>query len=236
LRADMFQRKVTNVAPQIFSTLATSFHIILDSSDNVMYSSKENADGNSPELIMGVKPAHPSNATSGDLKDSLPTVKNTVKIGPSNDAFIICTTGNMNYGQDVDLKMDMDEGYTKSYLRFDLSRVQIDAVVSAKLCLYATLSSPSGRMFITVPDSDWNEGTIMYNNAPPTDGIPLGMLDNVKAGKWYELDLTDAIARSGPLTICILGNHKDKVMYSSKDGPHSPEIALTLEEFVPLAS
>jgi hypothetical protein len=201
-----------------------------------MYSSKENANGNSPELIVGVEPADPSSATLDDSKDSLPTVKNTFKIGPSDDAFVFRTTDSMNYGQDVDLKVDMDEGYTKSYLRFDLSRVHIDAVSSAKLRLYATLSSPSGGMFITVTDSDWNEGTITYNNAPPADGIPLGMLDNVEAGKWYELDLTDTITKSEPLTICILGNHKDKVMYSSKDGPHSPEIVLTLEEFVPLAS
>ena len=201
-----------------------------------MYSSKENANGNSPELIVGVEPADPSSATLDDSKDSLPTVKNTFKIGPSDDAFVFRTTDSMNYGKDVDLKVDMDEGYTKSYLRFDLSRVHIDAVSSAKLRLYATLSSPSGGMFITVTDSDWNEGTITYNNAPPADGIPLGMLDNVEAGKWYELDLTDTITKSEPLTICILGNHKDKVMYSSKDGPHSPEIVLTLEEFVPLTT
>jgi hypothetical protein len=220
----------------LLSILAVSFRITSDSSDNVMYSSKENANGNSPELIVGVEPADPSSATFGDSNDSLPTTKHTFKIGTSDDAFVFRTTGDKNYGQDTDLKVDMDDGYKKSYLRFDLSNVRIDAVITAKLRLYATLSSASGGMFITVTDSAWNEGSLTYSNAPPADGIPLGMLDSVEAGKWYELDVTDAITESGPLTICILGNHKDKVMYSSKDGPHSPEIALTLEEFVPLTT
>jgi hypothetical protein len=195
-----------------------------------MYSSKENSNGNSPELIVGVRQADTPTA----MLDSLPIVNNTFKIGPSDDAFVFRTTGNKNYGTEIDLKVDMDDGYKKSYMKFDLSRVQIDAVISAKLRLYCTLTSPSGGMFVTVTDSQWDEGSITYNNAPPADGIPLGILDNVEAGNWYELDVTDAINTNGPLTIIILGNHKEKVTYSSKDGPNSPEIVLTLEEFVPL--
>jgi len=216
-----------------------SLRITSDSSDNVMYSSKENDNGNAPELIVGVVPAAADPTTTGAIEArDAPTVTNTFKIGPTDDAFVVRTAflANQNYGQHEDLKVDMGTGYKKSFLRFDLSRVHFDAVKQVVLRLYATESSRSGGTFVTVTDSNWNEDTITYDNAPPADGIPLGMLENVNAGNWYELDITSAISESRPLTICIMGNHEDDVMYSSKDGSHSPEIALTLQEFVPLSS
>ena len=82
-------------------------------------------------------------------------------------------------------------------------------------------------------DTNWRENSITWNNAPPADGIVIGTLSNVVQGNWYELDITQAVTESAPLSICILGNHEDRVVYSSKDGPHSPEIALSLREVVP---
>ena len=210
-----------------------SIRITSDSDDNVMYESKENDDGNAPELIVGVK--------SIDLEDiqnrggdDVSTITNNVKIGVTDDAFVYGTMPKNNYGQNEDLKVDMN-GDKKSYLRFDLSRVHPDSIQSAKLRLYATDSSSSGGTFVTVTDSNWNEDTITYDDAPPADGLPLGMLESVTAGQWYELDITQAITESVPLTICILGNHNDNVHYSSKEGEHSPEIVLTLLEVVPLS-
>jgi hypothetical protein len=216
-----------------------SLRITSDSTDNIMYSSKENDNGNWPELIVGVEPAAPLTSDSDMEAMNAPTVTNTFRIGPTDDAFVWggATTATKNYGDHQDLKIDMDNGYKKAYLRFDFSRVSINAVQNAKLRLYATDSSPSGGMFTTVTDSDWDEDTITYASAPPCDGENLGLLEDIRADSWYELDITQAVTESRPLTICILGNHDDKVMYSSKDGgPYSPEVALTLEEFVPLST
>lgn len=214
-----------------------SLRIISDSSDNVMYSSKENANGNSPELIVGVVP-EAADLTASDIERAAPTVTNTFKIGPTDDAFVVRTAflANQNYGKHEDLKVDMGTGYKISYLRFDLSRVHFDAVQKVLLRLYATESSQSGGTFVTVTDSNWDEDTITFENAPPANGIPLGILENVNAGNWYELDITWAISESSPLTICIMGNHEDDAMYSSKEGSNSPEIALTLQEFIPLST
>jgi len=217
-----------------------SLRITSNSPDNVMYSSKENENGNAPELIVGVETV--ATMTSRHEKDSgamdtPPTVTNTFRIGPTDDAFVSQATSNKNYGKREDLEVVLNNrGVKTAYLRFDLSRVHMDAVRSATLRLYATDSSMSGGTFLTVTDSDWDEDQLTYNNAPPGDGMVLGALYNVKAGEWYELDVTDAVTESRPFTICILGSHDDKIMYSSKDGTHSPEIALTLEEVVPLSS
>jgi len=210
-----------------------ALRITSDSSDNVMYSSKENPDGNSPELIVGVEQTDLAETASSDI-DATGTP--AFKIGPTDDAFVFLTTADGNFGQHEDLMVGIGNGDKKSYLRFDLSKVDTSVVQSAKLRLYATASSQSGGTFVTVTDSNWSENTITFNNAPTADGMPLGMLNNIEAGQWYELDITDAITESAPLTICILANHEDKVMYSSKDGPHSPEIALILDELMPRSS
>ena len=89
---------------------------------------------------------------------------------------------------------------------------------------------------MTASDSNWDEGTLTYDDAPPADGTVLGTLRNVGEGEWHELDITRAVTESRPLTICILGGHADGVAYSSKDGPRSPEVVLTLQESVPLLS
>ncbi|KAL9180409.1 hypothetical protein ACHAXT_008379 [Thalassiosira profunda] len=210
-----------------------SLRIASDSSDNVMYSSKENPDKNAPELLVDVE-----SVTAEDVdvqaRDA-PTVMNQFKIGCTDDAFVIQQAPGTNFGSDKSLKVDMDSDM-KAYLRFDLSRVNVAAVESATLRLFATDSSQSGGLFVAVTNSYWDEGEITWKNAPVPDGMVLGVVDDVVEGNWVELDITKAIKESGAFTICILGQHEDRVVYSSKDGVHSPEILLTLTETVPLVS
>jgi hypothetical protein len=201
-----------------------ALRITSDSSDNVMYSSKENPNKNIPQLLVGVEP--------GALEERT-TVLNTLKIGPTDDSFVFMTTANKNYGRHTDLKVDLDNGQKKTFLRFDFSRVNIDAIQKATLRLFATDSSPSGGTLIKTSETEWSENSITYNNAPVPDGILIGTLDEAVEGSWVEIDITQAITESGPLSICILGNHEDRAAYSSKEGLHSPEIGLELQEIVP---
>ncbi|KAL7539010.1 hypothetical protein ACHAXR_008953 [Thalassiosira sp. AJA248-18] len=232
-----------------------SVRITSDSSDNVMYCSKEHPNKNGPELIVGVEAdvnngGDDSSAGGDDIeakeKKDAPMTMNTFKIGPTDDAYIFepnganafAMGGAKNYGHESNLKVDMDGGIKTSYLRFDLSRVRVKALESATLRLYATDSSAFGGTFVTSSSSDWDEDTITHKNAPPADGTVLGALENVSEGNWYELDVTKAMTESRPLTICILASHDDHVVYSSKDdGSHNgPEIILTLQESIPLVS
>jgi hypothetical protein len=201
-----------------------ALRITSDSSDNVIYSSKENPNKNIPQLLVGVEP--------GALEERT-TVLNTLKIGPTDDSFVFMTTANKNYGRHTDLKVDLDNGQKKTFLRFDFSRVNIDAIQKATLRLFATDSSPSGGTLIKTSETEWSENSITYNNAPVPDGILIGTLDEAVEGSWVEIDITQAITESGPLSICILGNHEDRAAYSSKEGLHSPEIGLELQEMVP---
>jgi chitinase len=199
--------------------------IISDSTDNVMYSSKENPNRNAPQLIIGVEPKQ--------MQENSKAI-NTLKIGPTDDAFVFKTASNRNYGRHEELKVDLDNGLKTTYLRFDFSRVNVNAIQSATLRLFVTDSSPSGGSLIKTSDTEWNENSITFRNAPSADGIVISTLGEVFQNEWIEIDITDAITESGPLSICIMGTHEDKVTYSSKEGLHSPEITLSLEESTPI--
>ena len=198
--------------------------IISDSTDNVMYSSKENPNRNAPQLIVGVEP---------EKMQENAKVINTLKIGPTDDAFVFKTASNKSYGRHEELKVDLDTGLKTTYLRFDFSRININAIQKAILRLYVTDSSASGGTLIKTSDTEWNENSINFKNAPSPDGIIITTLGEVLQDEWIEIDITEAITERGPLSICILGNHEDKATYSSKEGLHSPEITLELEESVP---
>merc|ERR1719291_1612483 len=195
-----------------------------DSPDNVMYSSKDNPNGNFPELIVEMEPRE---------IEARSVVMDTFKIGPTDDAFVVKTFSKRNYGDHVQLKVDLDNGFKKTYLRFDFSRVNIAAVRGVILRLYATDDSPSGGTFLTATDSHWDEEHITFENAPYPDGVFLGTLSDIKKDNWYEIEITKAVTRKGPLTICILGIHEDRVMYGSKESEHSPEVLLAMKKTVP---
>jgi hypothetical protein len=203
-----------------------SLRIVSDSTDNVMYSSKENPNRNTPELIVGVEPTAETLATYSD-------VVNTLKIGPTDDATVIKGGENKNFGREPELKIDSDPGEKKSYLRFDFSRVNVAAIQKATLRLFAVNSAPFGGSFMKITNNDWREDTLTWSNAPPVDGAFLGTIPDIVENKWYEMDITSAITESGPLSICIIGSHDQIAMYSSKDGLHSPEITLDLQEGIP---
>ena len=203
-----------------------ALRFLSDSTDNVMYSSKENPNRNAPELIVGVEPTAETLATYSD-------VVNTHKIGPTDDATVVKGGQNKNFGRQPELKIDADPGEKKSYLRFDFSRVSVAAIQKATLRLYAVNSAPFGGSFIKITNNDWNEDSITWNNAPSVDGAFLGTIPDIVENRWYELDVTSAITESGPLSICIVGNHDEIAMYSSKDGLHSPEMTMDLQEGIP---
>lgn len=203
-----------------------ALRFVSDSTDNVMFSSKENTNRNAPELIVDVgltREAHVTNSA----------VVNTHKIGPTDDATVIKGGPNKNFGREPELKIDADPGEKKSYLRFDFSRVNISSIKKATLRLFAVKSAPFGGSFMKITRNDWSEDSISWNTAPKVDGAFLGTIPEIVESKWYELDVTSAITESGPLSICIVGNHDVIAMYSSKDGLHSPEITLELQEDFP---
>ncbi|KAL7501033.1 hypothetical protein ACHAWT_009188, partial [Skeletonema menzelii] len=202
-----------------------ALRFVSDSADNVMFSSKENTNRNAPELIVDVE----STAEAFTFSDKV----NTHKIGPTDDATVIKGGPNKNFGREPELKIDADPGEKKSYLRFDFSKVNIASIQKATLRLFALKSAPFGGSFMKITNNDWSEDSINWSNAPSVDGAFLGTLPEIVESNWYELDITSAISESGPLSICIVGNHDVIAMYSSKDGLHSPEITLDLQEGVP---
>lgn len=99
----------------------------------------------------------------------------TFTLSPTDDAYTLSLTGDTNYGDSSRLATNL-HNYNQlqfSYLKFDLSAISSnEEIVSATLNLYQVTGAGiglSGVKVLRIADDGWDEGTITYNNQPPTN-------------------------------------------------------------------
>lgn len=102
---------------------------------------------------------------------------------------------------------------------------------SAMLRVYSLSESTSGGIFHIAPeDGSWSSNTVTWNNAPDYT-TRLGAIDNVEANKWYEVDVTSAVAKlrrkRGPITVRIRSRNPSTAEYSSRKGGNPPELKIS---------
>jgi hypothetical protein len=118
-----------------------------------------------------------------------------------------------------------------SYLKFDLSAVTA-TILRATLRLYVTDSSPEGGELYLVANnyqgaaSPWSETGLNWNNAPLIEGAPLAVIGPTSLNTWVELDVSSAVGGSGIYSFAIVKQSTDVVHFSSKEGPHQPELVI----------
>jgi len=124
----------------------------------------------------------------------------------------------------------VDNSPIKHFLiKFDVSGLNSQQVVSAKLRLYNVDPSGKGGDFYAVSDSSWQEETITWNNAPAALTNLLGSLGSVTTGNWYEVDLTSLITGDGTYSLRISSTSTDGADYSSKEGANPPQLVITVQ-------
>lgn len=158
---------------------------------------------------------------------------------PTDDAFISPLGKKLRLGGEHVLVVDSIPG-NLALLKFDLSSFESRRISSAVLRLYSKEKSPNGGTFHVLTndaDSDWDEGTVSWNNAPRSDNSPpVGQLTRVKAETWVDLDITSALDDyvGDFITVLIESTGKNRVVYSSKEGgpEHAPQLVLNYEESI----
>jgi len=73
-----------------------------------------------------------------------------------------------NFGSATQVAVD-NSPIRNVLIKFTVSGVGTRQVVSAKLRLYCEDASGFGGAFYKVVDNSWNEGTVIWNNAPAAD-------------------------------------------------------------------
>jgi len=179
-----------------------------------MYSSKDGI--HSPEIALTLEEVVPLWAQGGEV----------VELSPTDDATIVLQAPDSNFGTDKQLKTDANsDGMHNFLLRFDATDIPQGEVKSAVLRVYAENKEPAfGGTFLEATNSQWDERSVTWNNAPLSDGKVLGSLMEVEQGSWYDLDVTPAVIGGSPLTFRVSSPHSRVAMYASRESDRKPRL------------
>jgi len=123
-----------------------------------------------------------------------------------DDAYVELWAPNSNFGSEIQLRAKSNETHNEvivnSYIKFNLSSLNIFEVINANLSLklagfiYTTPNNVNISLYNT--SNDWEEGNLTYNNAPSSDlfiqSIAYSGADNI-----YLFDITDNLNKSKDL-------------------------------------
>jgi chitodextrinase len=136
---------------------------------------------------------------------------------PTDDSYVEAGLPTTNYGAAGDTVADASP-QRDAMLRFAVSGLGGRGVASAKLRIYCVNGSPAGGSVRRVADTTWRETTVTWSNAPAGSATPLGTLGAVAAGRWYEVDVTQAVAADGAVSFRITSTNADGAYYATKEG------------------
>lgn len=165
-------------------------------------------------------------------------------IRPHEDSYIRGGIyGDSSYGNEKELYIkstgsnakEQNQYHRKAFIKFDISNISKKSIGGAFLCLYpVTLEdTDNAEIFLRdVPDSNWSEKTLTWNNAPEAGEF----LTSFKAYQKYKnvyVDLTDYInkkASDGTKYITLQltdDNSRNKIFqFSSRDGLAAPQLII----------
>jgi hypothetical protein len=194
---------------------------------------EEYLNGTDPRVAGGdaVNPPPPPPASDEPpTTDEPPVVTNnsdTLTFTPSDDATIKTSKVSNNYGSNALLEVDKSSE-KDIVMKFGVSGIGSDKVISAKLRLYNDGSSKAGGDFYAM-DNDWSEETVTWKSAPPADPTKIGSLGSVSRGNWYEVDVTSWITGDGEYSLRVKSLSSDGADYRSKEAiGYAPELVITV--------
>jgi hypothetical protein len=188
-----------DVTPLVTADGTYTFALVADSSDGVVFSSRE---GTTPPQLVVMLGAAGSTSTPTATATNTPTptasatptqttIASTFTFTPIIDSYVHANNPSKNYGTSITLRADASPT-VRSYLRFIVEGVSGN-VTRATLLIYADSGSSAGITAHSVSNSDiWSELTISYNNAPPV-GAALGSSGAFAAASIVRIDVTSYI-------------------------------------------
>ena len=161
----------------------------------------------------------------------------TVTLTPIADTYVRPDQSSANFGTSSSLEVD-GSPIKIAYLKFDLSALAEQSVVTATLRLKVIDSSASSQTVKAVADAAWIESETTYDNRP-TLGNPLATIATPTAGAWIDVDLTAPVVTSrGQLfSIGIDSTGSDGVDFRSRDSSFDqPQLVVQLQGGAPSAT
>jgi len=148
----------------------------------------------------------------------------SVAFSPLADAYVTAAIPNTNYGLSKMIRFDSSP-VVNGYLTFSVQGLS-GSIASAKLRIYANSSSSAGCKVFSVPDINWGEKTITFNNAPAL-GVQIGSYGAIKSSSWIEIDVTPLVKGNGTFSLAISGLNATAVSLASREsGTFVPQLVV----------
>ena len=151
----------------------------------------------------------------------------TVTFTAVADTRIDQTLPGTNFGSATSFSAD-NRPVSHGLLKFNV--VGTSSITSVKLRLYCVDASPVGGTFFSTAITSWGEGLVTWSNAPAAGTTSYGSLGTVKAGTWYEVDLTQLVRANGTYSLRITSSSTNGADYATKERPgaFAPQLVVTL--------
>jgi PKD repeat protein len=167
-----------------------------------------------------------TNAQGSSSTSRLITVSSTAVINPSHDAQVNLS-GTAVPGSAPSFSAD-GSPVSDGLLKFNVNVP--GQITSARLRLFCVNSSSVGGIFYAAAETNppWSEGAVTWATAPGV-GASHGSLGTVKAGTWYEVDLTALVTANGTYSLRIKNTSGNGADYATKEGAtgSAPQLVVT---------
>jgi len=199
-----------------------------------------------------------SNQPSFDI-DETPYSGNTIKLMPTDDAFIGLDFTNpndsfglrtLNSGNEKFLKVwyafNVTEAeeliVTVANMKFDLSEINPNNVINADLKLHPYIvSSSGGGQIIAIfdfPDNDWKESTVTFDNGPGLSQNEISFTNVNEPNRWYAWNVTDFVkdnaGSNASLSLAyktVFLGHEEQTVFNSKEAlDNQPYLEIVYDE------
>ena len=174
---------------------------------------------------------------SNTISQLTPVPPNTLVFTPTDDTYIESGSPTTNFGASRQLLVD-NSPVRNMLLKFTVSGVNRQEIISAKLRLYCLQGSGNGGAFHRVSDTTWSEDSVNWNTAPASDPAIVDTLGSVSAGHWYEVDVTSLVTGDGTYSLRATSSSTDGAYYSSKEGTagFAPQLLIALDPSGPTST
>ncbi len=174
-----------------------------------------------------VTPATAESTLSVTSTSTLVSAGGALTFSAEADARVKESNPTENYGSGTTLQVDGESGSgLESFLRFTVSGVT-GTVNKAVLRLFTTDNGTKDGPAIYLTDNSWKEKEINWNNRPQPSSDALDNKDSIDANSWVEYDVTSRVTGDGTFNFVLIGDSKDGVVFSSRQGSQPPQLVVT---------
>jgi 3-phytase len=141
------------------------------------------------------------------------------------DSYVSSSSTNSNYGTSSTIQLDGDPQKI-GYMRYDLTSLTGKTISSAKLRIRITDSSSDIQSYYLVPDTNWGEKTIRFNNKPSYSSSAFASSQGGSSGNWKEIDFTQIVtSQKGSLfSFAIVQPGGNSFYFNSREHSNKPTL------------